>query len=65
MTVTNKKKTISKPFVSSREWAKERLVFVKQLQDEYLDQYITDKKESIVMLGLLSQLQTMLEKKLK
>jgi hypothetical protein len=53
-----------KPFVSSRAWAEERLKTIKLLQDEYLDQYVTDKEESIEMLKLLSKIQQMLERKL-
>jgi hypothetical protein len=53
-----------KPFVSSRAWAEERLKSIKQLQDEYLDQYADDKKECVTMLKLLCQIQTLLEKKL-
>ncbi len=53
-----------KPFVSSRAWAEERINTIKLLQDEYLDQYVTDKKESIEMLKLLSKVQNLLERKL-
>jgi len=53
-----------KLFVSSRAWAEERLKNIKLLQDEYLDQYVTDKEESIEMLKLLSKIQQMLERKL-
>jgi hypothetical protein len=53
-----------KPFVSSRAWAEERLITIKLLQDEYLDQYVSDKKESIEMLKLLSKIQLILERKL-
>jgi hypothetical protein len=59
-----KKTTAEKPFVSSRSWAEDRIKTIKLLQDEYLDQYVTDKKESTEMLKLLSQIQTLLEKKL-
>ncbi len=67
MTATPKPKKDSqpvKPFISSRAWAEERLTTIKILQDEYLDQYVTDKKESTEMLRLLSQIQILLEKKL-
>ena len=65
MTAANKKESKPKPFVSSRAWAEERLEIIKLLQDEYLDQYVTDQKESTQMLKLLSQIQIMLERKLK
>jgi hypothetical protein len=66
MTATPKpKKTeAEKHFVSSRSWAEDRIKTIKLLQDEYLDQYVTDKKESTEMLRLLSQIQILLEKKL-
>jgi hypothetical protein len=67
MTATPKPKKDShlvKPFVSSRAWAEERLSTIKLLQDEYLDQYVSDKKESTEMLKLLSKIQFILEKKL-
>jgi hypothetical protein len=53
-----------KLFVSSRAWAEERLKTIKLLQDEYLDQYVSNKKESVEMLKLLSKIQNLLEKKL-
>jgi hypothetical protein len=53
-----------KPFVSSRAWAEERIATIKLLQDEYLDQYVSDKDESTEMLKLLSKIQQMLERKL-
>jgi hypothetical protein len=56
--------TIKKPFVSSRAWAEERLKTIKLLQDEYLDQYVSDKQESVEMLKLLSKIQILLERKL-
>jgi hypothetical protein len=56
--------SVKKPFVSSRAWAEERLKTIKLLQDEYLDQYVTDQKESVEMLKLLSKIQQMLERKL-
>jgi hypothetical protein len=59
-----KKPATEKPFVSSRSWAEDRIKTIKLLQDEYLDQYVTDKKESTEMLKLLSQIQILLEKKL-
>jgi len=58
------KKNGPKAFVSSRAWAEERIKGIKQLQDEYLDMYVSDKKESVEMLKLLSKIQTLLEKKL-
>jgi len=65
MTATPKpKKQESKPFVSSRAWAEERLKTIKDLQDEYLDMYVSNKNESVRMLNLLSQIQQILEKKL-
>ena len=60
----SKKPTVKKPFVSSRSWAEDRIKTIKALQDEYLDQYVTDRKESVEMLRLLSQIQILLEKKL-
>lgn len=54
----------SKPFVSSRAWAEERLEFIKLLEDEYLDQYAESKAESTEMLKLLSKIQTILERRL-
>ena len=65
MTTANKNESKLKPFVSSRAWAQERLELIKLLQDEYLDQYAEDKKESTQMLKLLSQVQQLLEKRLK
>jgi hypothetical protein len=59
-----KKPVAEKPFISSRSWAEDRIKTIKLLQDEYLDQYVTDKKESTEMLRLLSQIQTLLERKL-
>jgi hypothetical protein len=59
-----KKNSQTNPFVSSRAWAEERLTTIKLLQDEYLDQYVSDKQESIEMLKLLSKIQQILEKKL-
>jgi hypothetical protein len=65
MTEANKKMSEPKPFVSSRAWAEERLENIKLLQDEYLDMYVIDKKESTEMLKVLSKIQFLLEKKLK
>lgn len=65
MTATPKsKKNASDVFVSSRGWAEERLKTIKELQNEYLDMYVTNKQESIEMLKLLTKIQTLLEKKL-
>jgi hypothetical protein len=64
MTTANKKESKPKPFVSSRAWAEERIKSIKLLQDEYLDQYAEDKKESVTMLRLLCQIQSLLEKRL-
>lgn len=66
MTATPKPKKDNNviPFTSSRAWAEERLKTIKALQDEYLDMYVTDKKESAEMLKLLSQIQSLLEKRL-
>jgi len=67
MTATPKPKKDNqtvKPFVSSRAWAEERLKTIKLLQDEYLDQYVLDKQESVEMLKLLSKIQILLERKL-
>lgn len=64
MTATNKDKSVSKPFVSSRAWAEERIQDIKKLQDEYLDLYVENKSESIEMLSLLCKIQKLLEKKL-
>lgn len=59
-----KKEALTKPFVSSRQWAEERIKQIKDLQDEYLDTYAQDKKESVEMLKLLSKIQNILEKKI-
>lgn len=59
-----KKEALKETFVSSRAWAEDRIKTIKLLQDEYLDQYVFDKKESTEMLKLLSQIQILLEKKL-
>lgn len=59
-----KKDALKETFVSSRAWAEDRIKTIKLLQDEYLDQYVSDKKESTEMLKLLSQIQILLEKKL-
>jgi hypothetical protein len=64
MTTANKKESKPKPFISSRAWAEERLETIKLLQDEYLDQYVESKTESIEMLKLLTKIQSLLEKKL-
>jgi hypothetical protein len=68
MTATPKPKkvnqSVKKLFVSSRAWAEERLKTIKLLQDEYLDQYVSDQKESTEMLKLLTKIQQLLEKKL-
>ena len=64
MTAVNKKESKSKAFVSSRAWAEERLENIKNLQDEYLDLYVSDEKESVQMLKLLCEIQKMLEKRL-
>lgn len=64
MTAANKKESKPKPFISSRAWAEERLETIKLLQDEYLDQYVESKTESIEMLKLLTKIQSLLEKKL-
>lgn len=52
------------PYVSSRQWAEERLTLIRQMQDEYLDSYQESEKESVTMLKLLVQIQTLLEKRL-
>lgn len=59
-----KKDTSVTPFISSRAWAEERIKTIKDLQDEYLDLYIVDEKESVEMLKLLTKIQALLEKKL-
>jgi hypothetical protein len=68
MTATPKPKkdnqSVKKPFVSSRAWAEERIKVIKNLQDEYLDQYVSDQKESTEMLKLLCKIQQILERKL-
>ncbi len=64
MTAANKEKSKPKPFVSSRAWAEERLETIKLLQDEYLDMYADDKKESVEMLKVLSKIQQLIEKRL-
>lgn len=60
----SKKPESSKTFISSRAWAEDKLKTIKQLQDEYLDMYVVNKKESVEMLKLLAQIQFLLEKKL-
>mgnify|MGYP001548659304 CR=1 FL=1 len=59
-----KKDALKETFVSSRAWAEDRIKTIKLLQDEYLDQYVSDKKESTEMLKLLAKIQILLEKKL-
>jgi hypothetical protein len=59
-----KKENNTKPFVSSRAWAEERLETIKLLQDEYLDQYVESKAESVEMLKLLTKIQAILERKM-
>lgn len=58
------KKVVEKSFVSSRAWAEDRIKYIKVLQDEYLDMYVSDKNEATQMLKLLSDIQKMLERKL-
>jgi len=69
MTATPKPKkespTKTKPYVSSRAWAEERIKTIKNLQDEYLDMYVENKHESVEMLKVLAKIQLLLEKKLK
>ena len=67
MTATPKPKKDQQPtpYVSSRAWAEERIKTIKELQDEYLDMYVEDKKESVEMLKVLAKIQLLLEKKLK
>lgn len=66
MTIASKsKKQESKPYISSRAWAEEKIKTIKNLQDEYLDKYVENKLESIEMLKLLLKVQFLLEKKLK
>ena len=60
-----KKETSTKPYVSSRAWAEERIKTIKNLQDEYLDMYVDNKQESIEMLKVLAKIQLLLERKLK
>lgn len=55
----------SKPYVSSRAWAEDRIKTIKELQDEYLDMYVENKQESVEMLKVLAKIQLLLEKKLK
>ena len=65
MTTSNKSsKKIKEEYVSSRQWAEECLETIKKMQDEYLDRYYNDKKDSANMLKLLNKLVTQLEKKL-
>jgi hypothetical protein len=64
MTAANKKESKLKNFVSSRAWAAERIEDIKNLQDEYLDMYVSNKQESAEMLKLLCQIQNILERKL-
>jgi hypothetical protein len=60
-----KKEQQTKPYVSSRAWAEERIKTIKSLQDEYLDMYVDNKQESIEMLKVLAKIQLLLERKLK
>ena len=67
MTATpkSKKEQQQVSYVSSRAWAEERIKTIKDLQDEYLDMYVENKKESVEMLKVLAKIQLLLEKKLK
>ena len=59
-----KKDCIVAPFISSRAWAEEKIKTIKDIQDEYLDMYVENKKESVEMLKLLAKIQLLLEKRL-
>jgi hypothetical protein len=67
MTATpkSKKEPQLKPYVSSRAWAEKRIKTIKELQDEYLDMYVENKKESVEMLKVLTKIQFLLERRLK
>lgn len=53
MTASKKPKQKPSEYVSSREWSKDCLVRVRQIQDEYLDRYHDDKEGNNNMLSLL------------
>lgn len=55
---------LQEPYVSSRQWAEDCLATIKKMQDEFLDRYYTDKKDSVAILKLLTKLVEKLEKKL-
>lgn len=63
--MTASKKTKHKEhFVSSREWSGDCLERIKKMQDEFLDRYYSEKKDSTLMLKILNDLVAQLEKKL-
>jgi hypothetical protein len=63
MTASKKTKHQEK-FVSSREWAGDCLETIKKMQDEFLDRYHSEKKDSTLMLKILNELVAQLEKRL-
>lgn len=50
-------------FVPYSEWSKDVIERIKALSDECLDRFKDDKKTNIEILKMLSQLQTLVEKK--
>lgn len=64
MTASKKPKQQPSKYVSSREWSKDCLVRVRQIQDEYLDRYHYDKEGNNNILSLLQKLVEQLEKRL-
>lgn len=64
MTAHSKSKPVPETYSSSRDWAESVLQRIKQIQDEYLDYYNTDKKEATNMLKVLNKLVELVEKKL-
>jgi len=63
MTASKKPKQ-KEEYVSSRAWAEECLTIIKKMQDEYLDRYYDDKKDTCNMLKILNKLVEQLEKRL-
>ncbi len=64
MTASKKPKEKVKEFISSRQWAEDCLVAIKQMQDDFLDRYHDDKPFNKEMLTLLNKLVGQLEKRL-
>jgi|LakMenEpi03Aug12_release.lakeMendotaPanAssembly.Ray.scaffolds.fasta_scaffold3360927_1 hypothetical protein len=64
MTAHSNKKQFPETYSSSRDWAESVISRIKQIQDEYLDYYSSNKKEATEMLKLLNKLTSIVEKKL-